>query len=204
MGRKKTLIKIDNSSKKKLVVSLVISFILLSLLIVRIGFIQFVQGASLKEDATKNQLASKTITPNRGTIYDSTGKVLAISADVDTVSVNPSNVKYKDGTDVNKEVLAHALSKIFGVDYDELLENLNTKKSSFVVAEKVENDKISSLEEWMDSNNIKSGITIEDDIKRYYPYTTLASNLIGFTGAENTGLAGLEATLNDLLAGVPR
>ncbi len=204
MGRKKTLIKIDNSSKKKLVVSLVISFILLSLLIVRIGFIQFVQGASLKEDATKNQLASKTITPNRGTIYDSTGKVLAISADVDTVSVNPSNVKYKDGTDVNKEVLAHALSKIFGVDYDELLENLNTKKSSFAVAEKVENDKISSLEEWMDSNNIKSGITIEDDIKRYYPYTTLASNLIGFTGAENTGLAGLEATLNDLLAGVPR
>lgn len=204
MGRKKTLIKIDNSSKKKLVVSLVVSFILLSLLIVRIGFIQFVQGASLKEDATKNQLASKTITPNRGTIYDSTGKVLAISADVDTVSVNPSKVKYKDGTDVNKEVLAHALSKIFGVDYDELLENLNTKKSSFVVAEKVENDKISSLEEWMDSNNIKSGITIEDDIKRYYPYTTLASNLIGFTGAENTGLAGLEATLNDLLAGVPR
>lgn len=204
MGRKKTLIKIDNSSKKKLVVSLVISFILLSLLIVRIGFIQFVQGASLKEDATKNQLASKTITPNRGTIYDSTGKVLAISADVDTVSVNPSNVKYKDGTDVNKEVLAHALSKIFGVDYDELLENLNTKKSSFAVAEKVENDKISSLEEWMNSNNIKSGITIEDDIKRYYPYTTLASNLIGFTGAENTGLAGLEATLNDLLAGVPR
>lgn len=204
MGRKKTLIKIDNSSKKKLVVSLVVSFILLSLLIVRIGFIQFVQGASLKEDATKNQLASKTITPNRGTIYDSTGKVLAISADVDTVSVNPSNVKYKDGTDVNKEVLAHALSKIFGVDYDELLENLNTKKSSFAVAEKVENDKISSLEEWMDSNNIKSGITIEDDIKRYYPYTTLASNLIGFTGAENTGLAGLEATLNDLLAGVPR
>ena len=204
MGRKKTLIKIDNSSKKKLVVSLVISFILLSLLIVRIGFIQFVQGASLKEDATKNQLASKTITPNTDTIYDSTGKVLAISADVDTVSVNPSNVKYKDGTDVNKEVLAHALSKIFGVDYDELLENLNTKKSSFAVAEKVENDKISSLEEWMDSNNIKSGITIEDDIKRYYPYTTLASNLIGFTGAENTGLAGLEATLNDLLAGVPR
>ena len=131
-------------------------------------------------------------------------KVLAISADVDTVSVNPSNVKYKDGTDVNKEVLAHALSKIFGVDYDELLENLNTKKSSFAVAEKVENDKISSLEEWMDSNNIKSGITIEDDIKRYYAYTTLASNLIGFTGAENTGLAGLEATLNDLLAGVPR
>lgn len=90
------------------------------------------------------------------------------------------------------------------MDYDELLENLNTKKSSFAVAEKVENDKISSLEEWMDSNNIKSGITIEDDIKRYYPYTTLASNLIGFTGAENTGLAGLEATLNDLLAGVPR
>ena len=165
---------------------------------------QFVQGADLKESAVKNQLSSKTITPNRGTIYDSTGKALAISAKVDTVSVNPSQIKYSNGDEVNKEILAHAFSDIFDLDYDETLENLNTKKSNFVLVSKVENDKISLLEQWMETNKVNSGITITEDVKRYYPYNNLASNLIGFTGAENYGLAGLEATLDDILSGTPR
>lgn len=200
MGRKKINIKIDNIGKKKLFICLAISFSLLLLLILRIGFLQFVQGADLKESAVKNQLSSKTITPSRGTIYDSTGKALAISARVDTVSVNPSQVKYSDGTEVNKEILAHAFSDIFELDYSEILEKLNTRTSTFVIAEKVENDKITVLQDWMKNNKVTSGINIDEDIKRYYPYNTLASNLIGFTGAENSGLAGLEATLDDTLA----
>lgn len=200
MGRKRRIIKIDNLGKKKLAACLSIGFILLLLLIIRIGFLQFIKGSDLKEIATKNQLSSKTITPSRGTIYDSTGKSLAISARVDTVSVNPSNVKYSDDTDVNKEILAHAFSDIFALDYTETLKKLNTKTSTFVIAEKVENDKITALKEWMKTNKVSSGISIDEDIKRYYPYNNLASNLIGFTGAENSGLAGLEATLDDTLA----
>lgn len=203
MGRKRRIIKIDNLGKKKLAACLSVGFILLLLLIIRIGVLQFVQGASLKETATKNQLASKTITPSRGTIYDSTGKALAISARVDTVSVNPTKVKYSDDTEVNKEILAHAFSDIFKIDYSETLEKLNTKTSTFVIAEKVENDKITALKEWMKNNKVTSGISIDEDIKRYYPYSSLASNLIGFTGAENSGLAGLESTLNDTLSRNP-
>lgn len=200
MGRKRRIIKIDNLGKKKLAACLSVGFILLLLLIIRIGVLQFVQGANLKETATKNQLASKTITPSRGTIYDSTGKALAISARVDTVSVNPTKVKYSDGTEVNKEILAHAFSDIFKIDYSETLEKLNTKTSTFVIAEKVENDKIATLKEWMKNNKVTSGIRIDEDIKRYYPYSNLASNLIGFTGTENSGLSGLESTLNDILS----
>ena len=200
MGRKRKLIKIDISGQKRLRMCMFIGFIILLLLIVRIVFLQFVQGSKLKEMAIKNQLANKTITPNRGTIYDSTGKVLAISAKVDTISINPSRVKYSDGTDVNKEILAHAFSNIFELDYDETLEKLNTKTSNFVIAEKVENDKVTELETWMKDNKVTSGISIDEDIKRYYPYNTLASHLIGFTGAENSGLAGLESTLDDILA----
>ncbi len=201
MGRrKKRNIKIDSLGKKKLFIVLFISFTLLFLLIIRIGFLQFVQGANLKESAIKNQLSSKTITPSRGTIYDSTGKALAISARVDTVSVNPSQIKYSDGTEVNKEILAHAFSNIFKLNYSKVLKKLNTENSDFVIAEKVENDKITSLQDWMKNNDITSGISINEDIKRYYPYTNLASNLIGFTGAENSGLAGLEATLDDILS----
>ena len=170
------------------------------MLIIRIGFLQFVQGSSLKESAVKNQLSSKTIEPSRGTIYDSTGKALAVSARVDTVSVNPTKLQYSDGTEVNKEILAHAFSDIFKLDYSEILEKLNTKDSTFIIAEKVENDKINALQDWMKTNNVTSGINIDEDIKRYYPYSNLASNLIGFTGAENSGLAGLESTLNDILS----
>lgn len=200
MRKRKKIIKIDNVGLKKLRLCMAVGFVLLVLLVLRIGFLQFVQGSELKEMAVVRQLSSKTITPNRGTIYDSTGKALAISAKVDTVSVNPSKVKYSNGDEVNKEILAHAFSDIFELDYDETLEKLNTKTSSFVIASKVENDKITKLNEWKKDNKISSGITVEEDIKRYYPYNNLASNLIGFTGAENSGRMGLEYTLNDILS----
>lgn len=200
MGRKRKIVKIDNIGLKRLRISMGVGFLILILLILRIGFLQFVQGAELKEEAVRRQLSSKTITPNRGTIYDSTGKALAISASVDTVSVNPSEVKYSNGDEVNKEVLAHTFSDIFELDYTETLEKLNTKTSAFIIASKVENDKITKLQDWMKENKVKSGISIEEDIKRYYPYNNLASNLIGFTGAENTGRMGLEYTLDDILS----
>ena len=200
MGRKKSVVKLDNMGQKKLLLCLVAAFVLLVLLLIRIAFLQFVQGADLKEQATKKQLATKTIAANRGTIYDCTGKALAVSAHVDTISVNPSQVEYSDSTEVNKEILAHAFSDIFDLDYDETLEKLNTKTKSFVIASKVENDKVTALQEWMKNNKVTSGISIDDDIKRFYPYNNLASTLIGFTGTDNSGLAGLEATLNDTLA----
>ena len=200
MGRKRKIVKIDNIGLKRLRISMGVGFSILILLILRIGFLQFVQGAELKEEAVRRQLSSITITPSRGTIYDSTGKALAISASVDTVSVNPSEVKYSNGDEVNKEILAHTFSDIFELDYTETLEKLNTKTSSFVIASKVENDKVTKLQSWMKENKVKTGIDIKEDIKRYYPYNNLASNLIGFTGAENTGRMGLEYTLDDILS----
>ncbi len=200
MGRNRKIIKIDSLGKKRLFIYLFSAIILLFLLIVRLLFLQFVQGAELKEEAVRNQLSSKTIIPNRGTIYDSTGKALAISAKVDTVYVTPTKIKYSDDTEVNKEILAHAFSDIFKLDYDETLEKLKTKETTFAIAEKVENDKIVLLKDWMENNKITSGISINEDTKRYYPYNNLASNLIGFTGTENSGLWGLEATLDDILA----
>ena len=200
MGRKRAVTKLDNIGQKKLFICLAVGLVLLLLLVIRLGFLQFIQGAYLKERAVKNQLSTKTIAANRGAIFDSTGKALAVSAHVDTISVNPSQVEYSDGSEVNKEILAHAFSDIFELDYNETLEKLNTKTKSFVIAEKVENDKVSALQEWMKNNKVTSGISIDDDIKRYYPYNNLASNLIGFTGTDNSGLAGLEATLDDILA----
>ena len=200
MAKKKRIIKIDKFGQKKLRLCMGFGFILLILLIIRIGFLQFVQGASLKEQAVKNQITSRTIEASRGTIYDSNGKALAKSASVDNIIVNPTSIKYKGGEEVDKEILAHAFSDIFGIDYNETLEKLTTKTKSFTIVSKVENDKVEKLQEWIKNNKITSGINITEDIKRYYPYNNLASNLIGFTGAENTGRMGLEYTLNDILS----
>ena len=209
-----------NSSKVKKVLSLnerlgrilIAFFIIFILLIGRLGWLQFVQGAELKEDMYRQLTASKLISPKRGTIYDSTGKALAVSAQVDTVSINPKSivVEKEDSDEIDenktkelKEKVAKAFSDIFELDYEETLKKVSSKNSTETIAKKVENDKIEKLESWMKENEIYSGINIDEDTKRYYPYDNLASNLIGFCGTDNQGLWGLELKWNDILTGTP-
>ena len=87
---------------KKLRVTLIVVILILLLLIVRIGFLQFVQGNYLKELAYNQQTINQIISPKRGNIYDSTGKALAISAQVDTITINPNKL-VKNSNDETKE-----------------------------------------------------------------------------------------------------
>ncbi len=185
---------------KKLSKALLACFLLFLCLIIRLAWLQFVQGSSLKEQAYQQQTANTTISAKRGTIYDSTGKVLAISAQVDTVSINPGKVKYADDSLVESEKLATIFSTIFELDYNEVLEKINSKSSVVTIAEKQEKDKIDLLKSTLSENKITSGINIDSDTKRYYPYDNLASNLIGFFGTDK-GLEGIEARWNEVLAG---
>ena len=81
--------KIKNSKPKRLFILMIIIFIVFFLLVFRIGYLQFIKGSYLKELATKQQSTSRIISAKRGAIYDSTGTALAISAVVDTLTVNP-------------------------------------------------------------------------------------------------------------------
>ena len=93
---------------KKLRVTLIVTVLIFILLIVRIGFLQFVQGSYLKEQAYKQQTINQIISPKRGNIYDSTGKALAISAQVDTITINPAKIvgKTDEATNQLKEKVA--------------------------------------------------------------------------------------------------
>ena len=191
---------------------LIVFFIVFIMLIGRLAWLQIVQGADLTEQMNRQLTASKTISPKRGTIYDSTGKALAISAQVDTVSIDPTKIVIEDEngdideakTKTLKETVAKEFSEIFDLDYEETLEKVSrTDTSNVTIARKVENDKITQLETWMEDNEIYSGINIDEDTKRYYPYDNLASNLIGFCGTDNQGLWGLELKWNDILTGTP-
>ena len=182
------------------------------LLIVRLGWLQFVKGSWLKEQMYSQLITSRIISPKRGTIYDANGKELAISAAVDTVTINPTLIVVSDEnkelaeikTKALKEKVAKALSEIFELDYQKTLEKVSSTNFLETIAKKVQKDKIDKLKSWMEEEKIYSGINIDEDSKRYYPYGNLASNLIGFCGDENIGLEGLENEFDDLLTGTPR
>lgn len=188
--------KEKNIKSKNLLIGMLSAFGILALLLLRLAFLQFVQGAELKEAANRQQGTDRIISAKRGNIYDSTGKLLAASATVDTVSINPSKIKTE-----NKEKVAQAFSTIFELDYNEMLEKVNSDNSLETIIKKVEKDKIDSLKEWMETNEISAGINIDEDVKRYYPYGNLASNLIGFCDTDNIGQEGLELKWNQVLSG---
>lgn len=190
---------------KKLRVTLIVVILILLLLIVRIGFLQFVQGNYLKELAYNQQTINQIISPKRGNIYDSTGKALAISAQVDTITINPNKLvkNSNDETKEFKEKIAKGLSEIFELNYDEVLEKVNSSSQVETIAKKVEQEKVDTLKKWMEENKISVGINIDEDTKRYYPYNTVASNVIGFCGSDNQGLSGIESKWDSILTGTP-
>ena len=91
-------------------------------------------GKEYSESAYNQQMKNQIISPKRGTIYDSNGDVLARSIKVETISVNPGKVAYVSGSEVDNEFLATGLSQILEVDYNEILEKLNSKSSVAVIA----------------------------------------------------------------------
>lgn len=190
---------------KKLRVTLIVVILILLLLIVRIGFLQFVQGNYLKELAYNQQTINQIISPKRGNIYDSTGKALAISAQVDTITINPNKLVKNSNEETKefKEKIAKGLSEIFELNYDEVLEKVNSSSQVETIAKKVEQEKVDTLKKWMEDNKISVGINIDEDTKRYYPYNTVASNVIGFCGSDNQGLSGVESKWDSILTGTP-
>ena len=185
------------SSKKKMRNTLFISFFIFTFLIGRIGIIQFVQGKELTQLAYQQQTLDRVINPKRGKIYDATGKnILAQSSTVNTITINPVNISKDD-----KEKVAKALSDIFEEDYEKVLKKVTKRSSIETISKKVDKEKSDELRRWMEKNNISTGINIDEDTKRYYPYNTLASQVIGFCGSDNQGLDGIEAKYEEELKG---
>ena len=210
MSSNKSKVKKVYTIQKKLRITMLFFFFILLLLIIRLGFLQFIQGADLKEKMYKQLIASDSISPKRGTIYDSTGKALASSVPVDTISIDPSIIVAEDNGKVSeektkelKEKLAKAFSDIFELNYEETLEKVLRDTTYVKIASKVEKDKVDKLKEWMEKEDFYTGININEDTKRYYPYENLASSLIGFCGTDNQGLEGLEAYWDTILTGTP-
>ena len=191
------MIEMKLSNKKKMRNTLFIAFLIIICLMGRIGYIQFIQGGELSTLAYQQQTLDRSINPKRGTIYDTTGKnALAVSSTVETVTVNPGNI-----SEENKEKVAQTLANIFELDYETVLKKVKKRSSIETIVKKVDKEKTDKLRVWMEQNNITTGINIDEDTKRYYPYNTLAAQIIGFCGSDNQGLDGIEAKYDDELKG---
>lgn len=201
------IVNFSSKSRKtanlKMKALLIIIVLLLLTLICRIAWLQFVNGDFLREQAYSQQTINQIISPKRGNIYDSTGKILATSAQVDTVTINPKKIKSntQEATNVLKEKISHGLADIFGLDYNDVLAKVSSNSAVETIAKKVEQDKITELRKWMDDNKISIGINIDIDSKRYYPYNNVASGLLGFCGNDNQGLSGIEYSWDNTLTG---
>ena len=190
------MVQTNLSTKKRMRNMLFIAFLIITLLIVRLGYIQLIDGKNLSTLAYEQQTLDRYINPKRGTIYDRNGTILAQSSTVETVTVNPGNIKKED-----KEMVAKKLSEIFDLDYETVLKKVIKRSSIETIPKKVEKSKADELREWMDEKNITTGINIDEDTKRYYPNNNLAAQIIGFCGSDNQGLDGIEAKYDKTLSG---
>lgn len=200
----------ENRNKRLRRIMLLVFFLFFAL-VIRIAYIEFVKGEEYTASMTAQLSTSRTISTKRGKIYDTTGKALALSAKVDTVTINPTLICIKNSdaavaeakTKELKEKVAKAFSDIFELDYEETLAKVNSTKSLETIARKQEKEKIDALKAWMEEEEYSTGINIDEDEKRYYPYGSLASSLLGFCGSDNQGLYGLEQKWDSILTGTP-
>lgn len=173
-------------------------------------YAQIIKGDFFKSKAETQQLSDTAITANRGIIYDRNMTVLAQSASAWKISLNATAFS-KAPKDVQETVYTK-LEEILGLTR-EYLENKASYSSYSSISlktkvEKNEKDKLSEFTSQKFKNtdgketSYSTLIMIDEDVKRYYPYSTLAAQLLGFTGTDNDGLSGLESYYNSLLTGV--
>lgn len=169
-----------------------------AVLIFQLFRLQILRHDELESAALQQQLRRTAIPASRGTIYDREGRVLAMSATTYTVYISPAEISM-NGEDAER--IADGLSEILGVDREKILAMTGDRRSWYkTVKRQIEETEADAVRAFKNEYDLQ-GIKLEPDTKRYYPYASLASHVIGFVGADNTGLAGLEFTQNDLLAG---
>ena len=169
-----------------------------AVLMLQLFRLQILRHDELESAALQQQLRRTAIPASRGTIYDREGRVLAMSATTYTVYVSPAEISM-NGEDAER--IASGLSEILGVDREKILTMTADRRSWYkTVKRQIEEAEADAVRAFKNEYDLQ-GVKLEPDTKRYYPYASLASHVIGFVGADNTGLSGLEFTQNELLTG---
>ena len=168
--------------------------------------LQITRHEELQSKAVSQQTRSSVVNADRGTIYDASGNILAISSTAETIFLSPKEINdalndEKNPVTWTKETLASALADILDVSEEGILKKMARTNSMYEVLKyRVEEDVANEVRQYINDNKVK-GVFLTTDAKRYYPYSDLASHVIGFVGTDYTGLYGLEAEYDKDLQG---
>lgn len=164
----------------------------------RLFDLQVVEYDEYSTLAKQQQTREKTITPNRGSIYDVNMKPLAMSASTEMVTLEAVKIK----TDDEAKSIAQKLSETLELDYDKTLEKALSKTTYTVIKKGVEKEKADEIREFV-SESGTTAIYLVPDSTRYYPFGSFAAHVLGFVGSDQQGLAGIEALYENYMKGTP-
>lgn len=178
-----------DSQRKRLLVIAIAFFAMLAIMTVKLVYLMVMQAGRYSERAQAVQERERSIKAKRGSIYDRNGVILADNEAVCSISVIHSQIE-------DPETVIQVLSEKLEIPEDDVRKRV--EKVS--VREKIKSNVDKTLADEIREMNL-AGVMIDEDYKRYYPYDTLASHVLGFTGSDNQGIVGLEVYYDDLLMG---
>ena len=182
--------KVPIAAKKRLFIFLMGAMFGLALILARILFIELVRAEGWQEMAYEQQTRDRLIKARRGSILDRNGVGIAVTETVSAISVIPIQVEEQEET-------AKYLADMLELEYGEVLDKIRQKVALVRIKTKVDNEVAAEIRK-----QEIAGIMIDEDVRRVYPYSDMAAQVIGFVGADNQGIVGLEARYDKLLEGV--
>lgn len=178
-----------SSHRKRLLIVVIAFFTLLTIITVKLVSIMTVQADDYGYRARAVQERERSIKAKRGSIYDRNGVVLAGNQAVCSISVIHNQIE-------DPETVIRVLSEKLELPEEDVRRRVEKRS----VREKIKSNVDKELADGIRAMNL-AGVMIDEDYKRYYPYSTLASHVLGFTGSDNQGIVGLEVYYDDLLMG---
>ena len=178
-----------SSHRKRLLIVVIAFFTLLTIITVKLVSIMTMQADDYGYRARAVQERERSIKAKRGSIYDRNGVVLAGNQAVCSISVIHNQIE-------DPETVIRVLSEKLELPEEDVRRRVEKRS----VREKIKSNVDKELADEIRAMNL-AGVMIDEDYKRYYPYSTLASHVLGFTGSDNQGIVGLEVYYDDLLMG---
>ncbi|MBQ1407567.1 MAG: PASTA domain-containing protein [Eubacterium sp.] len=189
---------VPTNNKKRILIAFAIISVLLAVLSVRTAWIQVVRADEYRQMAIEQQTSDIPLEAKRGNIYDRNGNELATSATCYSIWLRPGDLRDAYPNDEKQNEIAQKLASLLDMSSEELKADFGSSQTLIQIAKYQENDTCEKIKD-MEIN----GVSIAKGTKRYYPFGTSLSQLLGSVNDDNEGRTGIESTYNNYLSGIP-
>ncbi len=183
--------EVSISIKRRILIVMICFFVAIVGVSIRLGYVQIIEGKILQDRALEQHTRDRLIAPTRGKIYDRNLEIMAQSGSVSAIGV--VNAQIKDA-----EMVSKILSERLDLDYNTVYKKVTKRVAFERIVTKVDKEVADEIR-----NLNLPGVKVDEDSKRFYPYSNLASHTLGFVGKDNQGIIGLEVKYDAYLKGSP-